>query len=65
MILTMYHRSTSKEDPIFDYIANNFDKFAKGVGKDVNSDGKAEVAHYLISMNNSYIIQLCKKGDIN
>lgn len=71
LILTMYHRGTSKEDPIFDYIANNFDKFAEGVQKDVQGDGKENptgrdrVAHYLISMNNSYIIQLCKKGDSN
>lgn len=65
LILTMYHRSTSKEDPVFDYIANHFDKFVQGVGKDVEGGGKLEVARYLISMNNSYIIQLCKKGDIN
>lgn len=65
LILTMYHRTTSKDDPIFDYIAKNFDKFAQGVAKDVEGDGKLEVARYLISMNNSYIIQLCKKGDIN
>lgn len=71
LILTLYHRGTSKEDPIFDCIANNFDKFAEGVQKDAPGDGKEiptgrdRVAHYLISMNNSYIIQLCKRGDIN
>lgn len=65
LILTMYHHSTSKEDPIFDYIATHFDKFAEGVGKDVEGNGKSEVARYLINLNNSYIIQLCKKGDVN
>lgn len=40
LILTLYHRGTSKEDPIFDCIANNFDKFAEGVQKDAPGDGK-------------------------
>lgn len=58
LILTMYHRTTSKEDPIFDHVAQNYQKFAQEIGK-------VEVAQYLVSMNNGYIIQLCKKGDIN
>lgn len=58
LVLTMYHRSTSKEDPIFDYVTQNYQKFAKEIGKD-------NVARYLVSLNNTYIIQLCKKGDLN
>ena len=58
LVLTMYHRAASKEDPIFDYLAQNYQKFAKEIGKD-------NVARYLVSLNNTYIIQLCKKGDLN
>ena len=54
LVLTMYHRAASKEDPIFDYLAQNYQKFAKEIGKD-------NVARYLVSLNNTYIIQLCKK----
>lgn len=56
-ILTLYHPQTTKQDPIFDFVATNFNKFA-GVVK------QEEVAGYLVAMNNSYIIQLCKKGDL-
>lgn len=56
MLLTLYHPSTSKEDAIFDFVAANFDDYARVVGHD-------EVAQYLMAMNNSYIIELCKKGD--
>ncbi len=58
LVLTMYHRTTSKEDPIFDYMAQNYPKFAKEIGKD-------NVARYLVSLNNSYVNQLCQKGDLN
>lgn len=40
LVLTMYHRAASKEDPIFDYLAQNYQKFAKEIGKD-------NVARYL------------------
>lgn len=56
-ILTMYHPQASKEDPVFDFVAANYDKFLQVVKKE-------EVAGYLMSMNNSYIIELCKKGDM-
>lgn len=56
-ILTMYHPQTSKEDPVFDFVAANYDKFMQVVKK-------VEVAGYLMMMNNGYIIQLCKKGDL-
>ena len=58
MILTMYHAQTGKKDPVFDFVAANFDQYAKVVGKEV-------VAGYLMGLNNSYIIQLCKKGDLS
>ncbi|WP_233556888.1 thioredoxin domain-containing protein [Odoribacter sp. AF15-53] len=56
-ILTLYHPQTSKEDPVFDFIAGNYDKFQQVVKKE-------EVAGFLMAMNNGYIIQLCKKGDL-
>ncbi|KIO44296.1 MULTISPECIES: thioredoxin family protein [Sanguibacteroides] len=58
MILTMYHAQTGKKDPVFDFVAANFDQYAKVVGKEV-------VAGYLMGLNNSYIIRLCKKGDLS
>lgn len=56
-ILTLYHKTTTKEDPIFDHVAKNYQKFVDAVGK-------KEIARYIIMLNNSYIIQLCKKGDL-
>ena len=55
-ILTMYHPQTTREDPVFDFVAANFDKYAQAVGE-------KEVAGYLMSLNNGYIIQLCKQGN--
>ena len=56
-ILTLYHQQASKEDEVFDFVAANYDKFTQVVKKE-------EVSGYLMSLNNSYIIQLCKKGDL-
>jgi thiol:disulfide interchange protein len=58
MLLTLYHPQTSRQDPVFDFVAANFDKFSRVVTKE-------EVAAYLVGMNNGYIIQLCKKGDLS
>lgn len=58
MLLTLYHSQTSKQDPFFDFVAANFDKFAQVVKKE-------DVAAYLVGMNNGFIIQLCKKGDLS
>ena len=55
-ILTLYHPQTMREDPVFDFVAANFDKYAQTVGE-------KEVAGYLMSLNNGYIIQLCKQGN--
>ncbi|MFR7809267.1 MAG: hypothetical protein ACLU4N_08330 [Butyricimonas faecihominis] len=45
LILTLYHRGTSKEDPIFDCIANNFKSLLEGCKRrtgrrERNPDGK-------------------------
>lgn len=58
MLLTLYHPQASKQDPVFDFVAANFDKFTRVVTKE-------EVAAYLVGMNNGYIIQLCQKGDLS
>lgn len=55
-ILMLYHSAAAKEDPIFDFVAAHFDQYTKVVGR-------AAAANYLIGLNNSYIIQLCKKGN--
>ena len=55
-ILTLYHPQALKEDPVFDFVAANFDKYAQVVKRDV-------VAGYLLTLNNGYIIQLCKNGN--
>ena len=56
-ILSMYHSQVSKQDPIFDFVVAHFNEYAQIVGKE-------QVSGYLIGLNNSYIIQLCKKGDL-
>ena len=56
-ILTMYHSQTDKKDPVFDFVAAHFDRYAEIVGKEA-------VSAYLMGLNNSYIIRLCKKGDL-
>lgn len=58
MIVTLYHAQTGKDDPIFDFLLQHYDEFADSVG------GK-EVSSYLVGLNNSYIIQLCKTGNMN
>lgn len=58
MLLTLYYGASAKDDPVFDYIAKNYRKFVQNVGKE-------QVAQYLIGINNSYIIQLCKKGNLD
>ena len=56
-ILSMYHSQVSKQDPIFDFVVAHFNEYAQIVGKE-------QVSGYVIGLNNSYIIQLCKKGDL-
>ena len=56
-LLTLYHPQLEKEDPIFEFVVANFSKFADIVGHEV-------VAGYLVGMNNSYIIRLCREGNL-
>lgn len=56
-ILNLYHSQVDKNDPIFDFVAENYDKFAVAVGKEAT-------AGYLIGLNNGCIIRLCQNGDI-
>lgn len=56
-ILSMYHPQTSKNDPVFDFVVEHYDDFVAVIDTTV-------VSRYLIGMNNSYIIQLCKQGNL-
>lgn len=55
-ILNMYHGKIEKNDPIFDFIVSHYDEYVELVGKE-------PVTEYIIGLNNSVIIQMCKKGD--
>ena len=55
-ILTLYHPQRTKEDPVFDFVVANYGKFVSAIDT-------ATVARYVIGLNNSYIIQLCKQGN--
>lgn len=55
-ILNMYHGKIGKNDPIFDFIVSHYDEYVKVAGKE-------PVTQYIIGLNNSVIIQMCKKGD--
>lgn len=57
-ILTLYHQQTSKNDPVFDFVVKNYDRFIQVVDT-------AVVARYLIRLNNGYIIRLCKQGNLD
>ena len=58
MIITLYHAKSGKDDPIFNFLLQHYDEFAERVGEQ-------EVSSYLVGLNNSYIIRLCKTGDVN
>lgn len=55
-ILTMYHGRIEKNDPIFDFVVAHYEDYVKLVDKET-------VNRYIIGLNNSAIIQMCKKGD--
>lgn len=55
-ILTMYHSSIGKEDPIFDFLVEHYADFAQFLDK-------KELSQYLIGLNNGQIIKLCKAGN--
>ena len=56
-ILTLYHQQTDKNDPVFDFVVKNYDRFIQVIDTTV-------VARYLIRLNNGYIIRLCKQGNL-
>lgn len=55
-ILTMYHGRIEKNDPVFDFVVEHYEDYVEIVEKET-------VNRYIIGLNNSAIIQLCKKGD--
>lgn len=55
-ILTCYHGQIEKNDLIFDFIVTHYDDYVKVAGKE-------PVTQYVVGLNNSMIIQMCKKGD--
>lgn len=55
-ILGMYHPEKEKEDPIFDFVVANYGKFVKVTDT-------LTVSRYIVGLNNSYIIRLCKQGN--
>lgn len=55
-ILTMYHGQLEKNDAVFDFVVSHYDEYVQAVGKE-------PVTQYIIGLNNSAIIRLCKKGD--
>lgn len=55
-ILTLYHGQIEKSDPLFDFVVSHYDDYVKVVGKE-------PVTQYIVRLNNSAIIRLCKKGD--
>lgn len=55
-ILSTYHGKMEKNDPIFDFIVSHYDEY-------VNAAGKEPVTQFIVGLNNSAIIKLCKKGD--
>lgn len=57
-ILQIYHQQTSKNDPVFDFVVEHYDRF-------IQVADTAVVARYLIGLNNSYIIRLCKQGNLD
>lgn len=58
VIITLYHSKAEKEDPIFDFMLRHYDEY-------VNCVGEKDVSSYLVGLNNAYIIQLCKTGNIS
>ena len=56
-ILSMYHSRKTKDDPVFDFVVKNYGEFMAAVDT-------MTIARYIIGLNNSYIIQLCKQGNV-
>ena len=54
-ILSLYHPEIEKQDPIFDFVVKNYDRYCQVVDKE-------EVQNYLIGLYNTHILKLCSTG---
>lgn len=57
-LLTLYHPTITKNDPVFDFMVEHYADFAKILGKE-------ELSQYLIGLNNGQIIKLCKERNLD
>lgn len=55
-LISQFHTSLKKEDPIFNFVTDHYDDFIKVTDKQ-------EVSNYIIGLNNGKIIRLCKAGN--
>ncbi|MDE5610733.1 MAG: thioredoxin, partial [Odoribacter sp.] len=55
VILSLYHPELEKQDPIFDFMVKNYDRYCEAVDKE-------EVQNYLIGLYNTHILKLCSTG---
>lgn len=56
-IIRTFHGETSKDDQILEHLIKNFDEYCKVANRQ-------DVSEYIIGLNNSYIIQMCKRGNM-
>ncbi|MEG0795766.1 MAG: thioredoxin family protein [Odoribacter sp.] len=56
VIFRTYHTEIGKEDPIFEHVVKNYERYCEALNK-------PDVSDYIIELNNRYIIQMCKKGN--
>lgn len=56
-ILNIFHPVKTVDDPIFDFIVANHEAYMKAVDT-------VTISRYIVRMNNTFIIQLCKLGNV-
>lgn len=57
-LITQYHPALDKNDPIFSFLVDHYTDFLKVADPD-------QVSSYIIGLNNSKIIRLCKAGNLD
>lgn len=57
-LITQYHPVLEKNDPVFSFVVDHYDDFLKVADHDL-------VSSYIIGLNNSKIIRLCKAGNLD
>lgn len=57
-LITLYHPVLEKNDPIFSFVVDHYADFLKVTDHD-------QVSSYIIGLNNSKIIRLCKAGNLD